>query len=709
MLDENLEEMKPESTEKEKKKKSKKTVDKEGKKVLKTVKKTKKSADLKAKSDDSEPSKSSLAKKSKVTKSSKPKTIKSSSGSGKKSDSNPDENIEKKKDVKKVVKEKVSKSTSDKTEKDTKAIVEKTDEVKSKEIPAKDYKTMTLEDLVLELETLINNEPINKIKDDVEAIKSAFNSKFSTLLANKKEAFIKEGGNSIDFHFSTPYKSNYNNLMALYKRKRAQYYKQLEQQFQDNLKIRLDIIEALKSLIDDVDNTNKYSSFKALQERWHSVGPIPRSKYNDTWQTYLHHVERFYDLLHLNKDLRDLDFKHNLEEKEKLIKRAEDLANEKDIEKAFKVLQELHKIWKEEIGPVDKEVREEVWNRFSSATKVIHDKRHEAFRELKVVFDVNAKKKEEVIEKMKALKIDEYKSHSDWQRGIKEIENYRDEFFNVGRVSRKQNEVLWLKFKEVTKKFNNQKNNFYKSIKAEQLENLTKKRALLSQAKSLKDTEDLKGTVEVFKKIQADWKHIGHVPRKYSDKIWYEFKDACNYFFDRLHAAKEGGDEGQVEAFNNKKTYLDTLKKKLKDENIKPSLDDVKLYISEWKTLGYVPIGMRHIEIKFNKFLEKCLADLKLGKKELNIIKFKIQMDGYKAADNIKKIKDEQFFLMKKIDELTREMQQLKNNMSFFSNTTDANPLFDNVNKTLKKHQEDIDLFKENKCTNDNYHIYRNN
>jgi len=681
MLDEKLGESGTESTKKIGKKESIKPVDKKEKKVLKS----KKSTDLKKKNDDSKLSEPELDKKSKKEPSTKSSIAKKETKSKKEENTNPDK-IEGNDDAKKI---------TSKTGTDTKNNPVKEENQKTNEQPLKDYKAMSLEDLVLELEALINNEPINKIKDQVDTIKSVFNAKFSELLASKKAAFIEEGGNSIDFYFSTPYKLSFNNLISIYKKERAQFYKQLEQQFQDNLKNRLDIIEALKELIDDVENTNKYNSFKALQERWHNAGPIPRNKYNDTWQTYLHHVERFYDLLHLNKDLRDLDFKHNLEEKEKLIKRAEDLANETNIDSAFKELQQLHKIWKEEIGPVDKGVREEVWNRFSQATKVIHDKRHEAFRALKVVFDANSIKKEEVIAEMKSLKIEEFKSHSDWQKAIKIIDNYRDEFFNVGRVSRKQNEILWNKFKEVTKNFNTSKNNFYKKIKAEQLDNLTKKRALLSQAKSLKDVEDLAGTVEVFKKIQADWKDIGHVPRKYSDKIWHEFKDACNYFFDRLHAVKEDGSEGQLEAFNNKKAYLDTLKKTLKDEGVKPTLDEVKLYISDWKTLGYVPINMRHIEAKFNKFLEKCLTDLKLGKNELNIIKFKILMDGYKAANNIKKIEDEQFFLIKKIDELNREIQQLKNNMGFFSNTSSTNPLFDNVNKTLKRHQEDIDMFKE--------------
>ncbi|PJA05151.1 MAG: DUF349 domain-containing protein [Flavobacteriales bacterium CG_4_10_14_0_2_um_filter_35_18] len=564
-----------------------------------------------------------------------------------------------------------------------------------KDQPLADDNNADLETLVETLDNLVNNGPINKIKDEVEAIKTVFDAKFKTLLETQKAAFIAEGGDSIDFHFSTPYKTKYNELLNQYKKTRAQFYKALDQELQDNLKIKLDIIKALKELIDNVEDTNKYVAFKNLQERWNKVGQIPRNNYNDTWQTYLHHVERFYDLLHINNDLRDLDFKHNLDEKEKLIKRAEKLASEPNIDVAFKELQQLHKAWKEDIGPVQKEIREEVWNRFSDATKVIHDKRHEAFKDIKVEFDENAAKKEALITSIAAFNPEMLKSHADWQNAIKSIDKCRDEFFKVGRVSRKQNEALWKKFKEATQLFNSGKNEFYKLVKNEQLDNLTKKRNLLNQAQTLKDSEDIVAAAEVFKKIQAEWKNIGHVPRKYSDKIWHEFKDACNHFFERIHAEKEVDNHGQIEAFNAKKVYLEALKKKAEDSKLTVTQDNLQEYIKDWKTLGYVPDGKRQIEDKFNKFLEKSLEDLDLDKKDLAFIKYKMLMDGYKATNNIKKIENEQFFLIKKIDELTREIQQLDNNMSFFSNTTESNPLFANVLKTLKKNQEDLKVLKE--------------
>ncbi len=611
----------------------------------------------------------------------------------KKSDTSDLKETELKDDTKKPAPKKVKKEVV--SEEKEASVVAQKPVAKSGDFLLKDYKNLDLDALVAELEDLVTNAPVNKIKDNVEGIKNAFNTKFSAALASEKEAFIKGGGNSIDFHYASPQKSKFNSLLSQYKRKRNQYYTQLENELQDNLKIKLDIIESLKELIDNAEVRTMYNSFKSLQERWRSVGLIPRNKYNDTWQTYHHHVERFYDLLHLNKDLRDLDFRHNLEEKEKLIKRAEALNDEENIDEAFKELQQLHKLWKEEVGPVQKELREEVWQRFSKATKVIHDKRHESFKELKTTFDENTAKKELIIEQIVSVNTDELKSHSDWQNAIKKVEKYRDDFFKVGRVSRKQNEALWRKFKEATRNFNSQKNNFYKQIKSEQLNNLTKKRALLSQAQELKDNEDLEGTVALVKKIQADWKNIGHVPRKYSDKIWKEFKEACNHFFDRYHATKDEDNKESVEAFNAKKAYLESLKTKTGEKDFELSLEHIKTFIKEWKTLGYVPSSMRHIEAKFNKFLEKLLGGLKLDKNELTMLKFKIMIDGYKAENNDRKIDSEQIFLRKKIDEITKEMQQLDNNMNFFANTSDDNPLLKKVKSDISKYQADLVLLKE--------------
>ena len=320
------------------------------------------------------------------------------------------------------------------------------------------------------------------------------------------------------------------------------------------------LIEELKHLIDNAEPSTMYSQFKKLQDKWRSIGNIPRTKYNDTWHTYHHHVERFYDLLHLSNDLRDLDFKHNLEEKLKLVVKAEELAEGNDLNKAFKELQVLHRLWKEDIGPVGREHREEIWERFSNATKKIHEQRHVLQKDLESRYEDNVIIKREVIDKISNLVDDKIDSHKIWQQKIKELETLRQEFFKMGRVPRAVNERIWKEFKDATRSFNKIKNNFYKNIKKGQHDNLTKKNALVEKAESLKDSEDWDITSEVMKQIQAEWKTIGHVPRKYSDKIWKKFKDACNHYFDRLHGVQDEANKDQVESFNKKKELLENLK-----------------------------------------------------------------------------------------------------------------------------------------------------
>jgi uncharacterized protein YukE len=231
--------------------------------------------------------------------------------------------------------------------------------------PEVDYESLDLEALTLELEKLVKNHPVQQIKTPVDNIKNAFNKKFGAILSEKKAAFLADGGNVIDFQFSSPVKQKYNTLLSEYRVKRDAFYGDLEKQLKENLAKRIQVIEDLKALIQEADTKTMYKQFRELQDTWRGIGPVSKTKYNDTWKIFHHHVERFYDLLHLSNDFRDLDFKNNLEQKLLLIKRAEELAASEDIGSAFKELQKLHKEWKEEIGPVAKEMREEVWKKFS--------------------------------------------------------------------------------------------------------------------------------------------------------------------------------------------------------------------------------------------------------------------------------------------------------------------------------------------------------
>jgi len=561
---------------------------------------------------------------------------------------------------------------------------------KEEESDVVNYSILSLEELVKELSKTISNNPIHKIKNQVEGVKSAFNQKFGALLAEKKAVFIESGGNSIDFQFSSPIKSEYNSLLTDYKKQRDAHYNDLDKQLSENLEKKLLVIEQLKDLIQNADTATMYKSFRDLQDTWRTIGPVSKNHYNDTWKTFHHHVERFYDLLHLSNDFRDLDFKHNLEEKLKIIDKVEALAKESDINGAFKELQDLHKIWKEDIGPVSQEMREEVWGKFSAATKKIHDKRHDYYREMRSKYQEIIDKKLVIVEKLNAYDTSNNKSHNDWQKSIKEIEILRQEYFNSGKLPYSKSEEVWQKFKGATKKFNSAKNIFYKHEKNEQQENLKKKMDLIELAESLKESSDWESSTNTLKKIQADWKRIGHVPRKFSDDIWKRFKAACNHYFDRYHDQKNSLNKEQQVVVDAKKAYLETLKE-LKE----PTKDEILEVITNWRELGTLPRNARHLDGKFNKLIDRAFEGLDIEKNEISMLKFTNVVDSLLATEDVRKLDSEQIFVRKKIDEVVKEIQQLENNLGFFSNAKDDNPLVLNVKNRVNEFKEDLSLWKE--------------
>ena len=594
-----------------------------------------------------------------------------------------------------IVAEEMVEEIPEEAEVDVTASVEKVvdkaqDDVKTEKIVATDYTILSLEELVKELQNILSNNPVNKIKDQIEVIKSAFNIKFGALLAEKKKVFLEEGGNVIDFQFTSSVKGDYNTLLSDYKKQRDAHYNAIDKQMNDNLDKRVEVIDGLKSLIENADANTMYKEFRVLQDTWRSIGAVSKTRYNDTWKTYHHHVERFYDLLHLSNDFRDLDFKNNLEEKLKIILKAEALAASADVNEAFKELQELHKIWKEDIGPVAKDVREDVWQKFSTITKEIHDKRHEHFRDMKSKYQDIIALKLAVIERFNAYDTSNNKTHKDWQNSIVETEKLRQEYFNAGKLPYAKSEEVWQKFKTATKKFNSSKNHFYKDEKSEQQENLKKKIALIEIAESLKESEDWEIATEAMKKVQADWKKIGHVPRKFSDDIWNKFKAACNSYFDRYHDQKNSVSKEQQANVDAKKAFLETLKEE--KEHTKESVLDA---IKTWQELGQLPRNVRYLEGKFNKQIDRLLEGLSLDKKEVAMLKFTHVIDGLLVNEDFRKLDSEQLFIRKKMDEVVKEMQQLENNLGFFSNAKDDNPLVLNVKNRVNEFKEDLKIWKE--------------
>ncbi|MEK6154900.1 DUF349 domain-containing protein [Flavobacteriaceae bacterium 3-367] len=572
---------------------------------------------------------------------------------------------------------------------------EDTDNHHRHHIPMLDYHSMSMENLVGELQKLIRTEKVQAIKKHVDGIKYEFDLKFQEFIEHKKEEFVGHGGNEIDFRYNSVTKRQFNEVYSEYREKRNQYYKNLEQTLKENLSKRLEIIEQLKGLVNVEEDINTtYKNFKDIQERWRNAGPIPRNNYNDVWRTYHHHIEIFYDFLHLNRELRDLDFKHNLEEKLKIVERAEALVKQEDLGKAFRELQTLHKIWKEDIGPVDKQHREEIWDRFSSATRAMHLRRQEYYKDIEKVYEQNLIEKNKIIESISAVASNVATNHKALQQQIREIEQLRETFFKAGKVPQKVNEKTWAAFKEAVRAFNRGKNAYYKNLKKDQQENLDKKRTLLNLALSLKDSEDWDTATPEMKRIQSEWKKIGHVPRKFSDKIWNEFKTACNHYFDRLHALKNKANKEEADNFEKKNACLNKLKAFELSGKRDKDLEAIKGFIEEWKTYGRVPFNKKNINAKFNKILDALFKKLDIGRQESELLKYGNKIQQLAKREDELAISNERTFIRRKIDESKNEIRQLENNLQFFSNASEDSPVVKEVIKKIDAHKEALETWK---------------
>ena len=568
------------------------------------------------------------------------------------------------------------------------------------DIPMQDYDTFSLESLVDELQNLVSNEKVMSVKDHVEEIKKAFLAKYNHLIEEKKEEYLAENQDpNEEFQYHSPLKTKFDQVYSLFKENKNTHFKSLQTNLKSNLENRLAIVEELKELINPQENIkDTLKHFNDLRERWKNAGPIPKDKYNHVWNNFHFHVENFYDYLHLDREARDLDFKHNLEQKQKIVARVEELINEADINKAFRELQDLHRIWKEDIGPVSREHRDEIWNKFSDLTKQMHDKREVLFENLRGTELENLEKKKEIIAKIEVLATEKVNAHSQWLSQIEKVEALRTAFFSAGKVPSEVNEETWAAFKTAVRNFNTFKNSFYKDIKKDQTDNLNKKTALVAKAKELQESVDFAATTPIMKQIQEEWKQIGHVPRKYSDKIWKEFKDACNHYFDKLKEQKNEENSEEVEAFDNKKAYLETLREFQLTGDHKTDLDAIKLHIETWKNFGKVPFPRRHIEGKFNKILDALFEKLSLSKKDSEMMRFSNRMGHLSESNDSRKLDNEKIFLMRKIDEVQNEIFQLENNIQFFTNTRNAkkeNSIVLEVRKNIAIHKESLDVWKE--------------
>lgn len=565
------------------------------------------------------------------------------------------------------------------------------------EIATKDYETLSLEELVEELTTLVAHEKALVYKNQIEDVKKAFLNHYHQMIEEKRTAFYSENEANTEFEYHSPLKVKFDHLLDTYRTKKSANFKNIENQLKNNLTERTTLIEELKALIASTDSniSDMFKKFNDIRERWKNTGAIPKDKYNLVWNNFHFHVDRFYEIVHLDREIRDADFKNNLEQKLEIIAKAKLLVDLPDVNKSFRELQLLHRVWKEEIGPVDKENREKIWQEFSEITKILHDKREALSSQFREKEQEHLAHKNEIITQVNALSLEKVNNHGEWQNQIVKLEALREAFFKAGRVPAEVTEETWSNFKNAVRNFNATKNSFYKDIKNEQHQNLELKLALIEKAKSNVNTEDFEATTPIMKQIQDEWKKIGHVPRKQSDDIWETFKKTCNAYFDRLHESRKEEIGVEVEAFEKKKEYLETLRAFELVGDHKTDLDAIKLHIATWKEFGKVPQNRRHIEGKFNKVLDALFEKLSLSKKDSEMMKFSNRLDQLSEGGDQRAIVNEQIFMKRKIDELNHEINQLENNIGFFSNAKGNNPFVKEVQKNIEKHKEELQTWKD--------------
>lgn len=563
-------------------------------------------------------------------------------------------------------------------------------------IPEKDYESFSLEKLIDELKYLHNHYPIQLIGENINSIRDIFLKKFDEHETERKQKFLDEGGDELSYQPDQFLKNKFNSAYHDYKTKLNSYYKEQEQNEQNNLNKRLQIIEELKELYTTPMESisSFFKKFRDIKERWHNAGKIPKSRAGDVFRTYFHHLDNAHDFIKLNKELEELDYAHNLEQRRAIISRAEELTTEPSVQKALNELQYLHKLWKEQAEPVAEEFRESTWQEFKAITQKIHERKSELFEKIKEEQQANLEKKQAIISQLETIASAENPDHSFWQNNVKKIENLREAFFTTGRIPKENSSDTWSKFKSLLHEINNKKNTFYKDLKKIQQENLKKKNDLLEIAKANKDSEDWEVALNLYKKIQNEWKNIGHVPRKYSDKLWDEFRENCNYFFNRYKLRNNKVNEEWIENLKRKQSLLEEISS-ISATDKEDALAKINDYSIQWNSIGKVPRENMNINKEFNSAIKNLIKKFDIDKNIIDEIQLNIKVENYKQSKDDKKLDEDLRKMRKQIQDLGHEIVQLENNLSYFSNANQNNPLLQNTLNNIESKKTKLDELKQ--------------
>jgi len=569
--------------------------------------------------------------------------------------------------------------------------VEKRNEI-SKEINISELSIDALVDL---LSNVTTRDDWFKNHKQIQSINSVFEEKFQADLEINKQSFIKEGGNEIDFYFKPEYKKKFDQIGYDYREKRRNHYKSQEATQKVNLEKKKAIIEEIKNLINIEQNINTiYNSFRALQESWYNTGPIPRADNQNIWETYKHHVERFYDFLHLNRELRDLDFKHNYEEKLKIIEQAEALQQVPDIVRASRDLNTLHQLWKNDLGPVAKEHSEDLWNRFQEASRVIQSKRQTYQKDMVGAMKENLEKKETLLKEMKSLTESPLDTHKAWQNAINKYNKLREDFKTIGYVPAKESKATWQEFRDIGREFMRLKNVFYKEQKKEYNQNIDGKKALIEKSKAIVESETWESRVQEMKDLQKEWRGVGFVPRKLDNKLWDEFSEVQKIFFDRLKTGFQHLSSEQEAMQKEKLAQIDKLKTFTFSSDIKVLKEEYNNFWDTWKAISRLDTGNQEkINYSFSNALLAGVKKVELDKDAKNEVL--IDLNALILQGDSKRLQQELQTARTNVSTLKAELTQLENNLAFFSNSSSENPLFKNVEKQIKSCQNKIDKATE--------------
>lgn len=558
------------------------------------------------------------------------------------------------------------------------------------------FEEMSREELISNLETFVNEEDITSVKSKIALIKVAFLQKTKEFKESSYQERLNETEDKEEKQKIEPLvddlETKFNELFDIYRQKRAIYTENLEKEKVDNLKKKQDILEKLKDLINSEETFKKtYDEFRELQEEWRNIGMVPKLEVNNLWQNYHFLVEKFFDKVKINKELKDLDLKKNLEQKIELCEKVEELLLEPSIIKLFRELQRLHEQWKE-IGPVPDDKKDEIWERFKSTTDKINQRRRDHYKQLQEEQEANLAAKVALCEKADSLLAKETTSVKAWQERTRQFNDLFKMWKSIGPAPKKQNDEIWERFKTSIDAFYTEKKEHFSKIKDQQINNYNLKLELCLQAEALKDSDDWRKSSRELIDLQKQWKEIGPVPRKHAEKIWQRFRGACDEFFNRKSAHFSGIRIKEAENLKLKEELIASVENHNFGTDRAENLEVLKEYQREWTEIGFVPFKEKdRLQNAFRNAINKRLDQLNISNSEIMLSTFMSRIDNIKGtAEGNRQLQREQTFLQNKINQLREEIMLWENNIGFLADTKNANIVKSDFEKKIEKAKSEL-------------------